>query len=141
MDFGQTKHNRFWVYVIGAMTSDYEAEAFKIGLTEKPATRIRELQTGNHRSLELLSYETFPTRDEASRFESAAHMTFGMFRLSGEWFRAVPVIEGWARSLFGEYHFRINDLDRNCWSSHGLDDDGNCLSSCDYEAQEWRIAQ
>lgn len=63
----------------------------KIGLARNVSQRIRELQTGNPARLYLLGL-TYARGYEASRLERELHRRFAPLRLSGEWFRAAPML-------------------------------------------------
>ena len=59
----------------------------KLGISENPERRLKELQIGNDCELELLAY-----REAANRFkdEKAIHSKYQHLRVRGEWF-ATPV--------------------------------------------------
>jgi len=61
---------------------------FKIGVAADPKRRIKELQTGNPRQLEIGHIEWFPTRQMARTVERAMHANFATHAAKGEWFGA-----------------------------------------------------
>lgn len=142
-------NRKHWVYLIGAMESEYEVRAIKIGITSggngRPAGRARELQTGSFLPLELLSAKKFDRRQEAGWFESAAHRRFKADRISGEWFHPSLQLRKWIEENFID-HFRLCDLDRYCmslWddpdSEHYLDEITSTCP-CGYEPRSWGVA-
>jgi hypothetical protein len=68
---------RRYVYVIGAETGPV-----KIGVAAEPVLRIRELQTGNPRELQVLAQCRGGEETEAT-----LHSLFERERLQGEWFK------------------------------------------------------
>ncbi len=71
----------------------WDGEAVKIGKCKgHPATRLKELQTGNSRTLQLLAWTTNLT-------ERQAHSALWSVRVRGEWFRLseklLDEIRGW----------------------------------------------
>jgi hypothetical protein len=65
------------IYIIGHET------AFKIGFSEHPEQRLKEIQTGNENQLEIL-FEM--ERKDACQLEKHLHRKFGKSRKMGEWF-------------------------------------------------------
>jgi hypothetical protein len=60
--------------------------SIKIGKSAgHPLVRLRDLQTGNARELQLVAYTSTMT-------ERQAHRRFGRWRMHGEWFAAVPAL-------------------------------------------------
>ena len=68
----------------------------KIGRTSDLAARLQKMQTHHPYDLELVCW-----LPERGREESAWHHCFDEYRLRGEWFRWVPVIEEAARLAKG----------------------------------------
>ncbi len=58
----------------------------KIGISNKPEKRIRQLQTGSSRPLKIRHIIKFNTRYEATKVEEALHKKYSKHRLTGEWF-------------------------------------------------------
>lgn len=59
---------------------------FKIGLANKPAERIRELQVGNPETLKLIHFVKYESRRTARAAELYMHKKFKPMRRRGEWF-------------------------------------------------------
>ena len=70
-----------------------DGEYVKIGKGTNPTERLRELQTGNGRKLELISL--IPCKDESSAYkvETALHDIYKLYRLCGEWFDILKKIK------------------------------------------------
>ncbi len=58
----------------------------KIGISNNPEKRIKQLQTGSSRQLVIRHTIKFNTRNEATRVENALHKKYSKYRLTGEWF-------------------------------------------------------
>lgn len=67
-----------YVYLIGV---EGDSTGVKLGYSVKPAARVGELQTGNHRLLKLLGYFEGTAADE-----KAIHARYIEHNLIGEWF-------------------------------------------------------
>jgi hypothetical protein len=77
----------------------------KIGISENPAARIRSLQTGCPRPIELFWCMEFQSRGGALRAERAAHHALGDARLVGEWFDVDPdFADRYVRWVISEAH-------------------------------------
>jgi hypothetical protein len=61
----------------------------KIGISDQPLERLRGVQTGNPRKLELIG--VCPVLD-AGKVESSAHETLQDYRQEGEWFSPAPAV-------------------------------------------------
>lgn len=73
------------------------AEAAKIGVSERPEQRLREVQTGSAAKVKLVASYWLPSRHDAFLVERAAHSELAAAGISsrGEWFKTVS---GRARS-------------------------------------------
>lgn len=62
------------------------AQATKIGISENPQSRLREIQTSNPHELRLV--KTYASHDRAAAIwvEKLLHQRYEEFRLAGEWF-------------------------------------------------------
>ena len=80
---------KVFLYVIGQR---HDQPPFKIGVSVRPATRLRELQTGSPVELRLLHQAVAPLPASPFEHERAIHDYFADRRLKGEWF-AVPLGE------------------------------------------------
>ncbi len=78
---GRTLPRGLVVYVI----SDGNG-LFKIGKAVDVSARIKQLQTGNGRKLQLIAFFMCPDDQSAYRLESAAHEALASRRSVGEWF-------------------------------------------------------
>lgn len=61
--------------------------SIKIGVSNNPEFRLKQLQTGNHGSLYLIAKFPFESRKEAESMEKDLHVKFQSYRLEGEWFK------------------------------------------------------
>lgn len=69
------------VYFIREQPEEY----IKVGVSRNPPTRVRNLQTGNPRPLELLGWIQ-TDGDQDFQLAGMLHSRFEQFRVSGEWF-------------------------------------------------------
>ncbi len=58
----------------------------KIGISNNPEKRIKQLQTGSSRPLIIRYAIRFNNRDEAIKVENALHKKYSRYKLIGEWF-------------------------------------------------------
>ncbi len=58
----------------------------KIGISNNPEKRIKQLQTGSSRQLVIRHTIKFDNRDAATKVESSLHRKYSKYRLTGEWF-------------------------------------------------------
>lgn len=72
--------NNHWIYVIGDNASPY-----KIGFTKDPDKRLRTLQTGNHKKLQI-HYKEMIGENEVKYIEGRIHEELKRKQVSGEWF-------------------------------------------------------
>jgi hypothetical protein len=76
------------VYIVHEVNNP---EICKIGVTGNSAyTRLSGLQTGNWRSLILVSTVVVGDEKQATRIEKIVHEKLREFHVSGEWFRSSP---------------------------------------------------
>jgi hypothetical protein len=61
--------------------------SIKIGVSEDPDRRLKELQTGTSRQLRLIAKLCLPNRAAAFDLEKELHIAYGYLRGSGEWFK------------------------------------------------------
>jgi len=95
----------YYVYFIEQAGSEYT----KIGVSESPEARLRELQGGNPDLLTLRYVIKVGTQEQAASLERLLHKLFGKFRIRGEWFdvsakdmnSATKAIVGTSRMLDG----------------------------------------
>lgn len=73
--------NETYIYVIAYN----EAGPVKIGYSENPDRRVRQLQTGQSNKL-VLYYSQGVSKVEARKIEKQIHATNGYLRSRGEWF-------------------------------------------------------
>ena len=68
-----------YVYLI----SDLNSYTYKIGISNNPEKRLKALQTGNDKSLKILSKVLCKNYNNV---ETALHNKYNFLRISGEWF-------------------------------------------------------
>ena len=68
-----------YVYLIRSQ----ENGLYKIGISNKPTIRIKQLQTGNGEDLKLI--ESFPSQ-HPTKVETALHNMYASNKKRGEWF-------------------------------------------------------
>ncbi len=78
----EDKSEEVYVYII---ENTYLHDT-KIGISNNPEKRIKQLQTGNSRQLVIKYTIKFNTRNEANKLEYALHKKYSKHRLCGEWF-------------------------------------------------------
>lgn len=74
--------------------------AIKIGRSEDPRARLKQLQTGNPRQLEVIGFIVGDHEQRVHRFLSDSQAN----RCVGEWFAD----EGWTRTLLRDFGFQID---------------------------------
>lgn len=82
-----------YVYVIAeaSIEADSHSPVFmKIGVASRPLARLKGLQVGNPRKLEMVSTTKIPTRDGAFAMERILHGILSEDGVSGEWFLCLP---------------------------------------------------
>src|SRR5262249_3796071 len=114
--FRQLKGNEVldYLYAIRETGSD---GFIKIGISDEPLKRLKGVQTGNPRKLELIG--VCPVL-EAARIENSAHENLKEYRMKGEWFSPAPVVRrfiewhmlqpfkpGHLKLSFEEYYTRL----------------------------------
>lgn len=72
-----------YVYII----HHRETSMIKIGLSDDPMSRLKEIQTGNGNALTLRYVLACPSRESASSIERLLHKRYGRYRATGEWFK------------------------------------------------------
>lgn len=70
------------VYIIAEEGTDF----IKIGVADRPQSRVSCLQTGNPRQISLHVTYPFPSREQAMQAERKMHEMFERTRAVGEWF-------------------------------------------------------
>lgn len=107
------------VYVIQAGTTG----PVKVGIAERPTTRMTGLQTGHYEQLMLVHTTALQSREEAEQVEATAHATLAALtdKARGEWFWVTPAqaIEAIAQATqtlttvsLPRKKERIDDMDR-----------------------------
>lgn len=74
------------VYVIASFNIDGSPGPIKVGLSDNPKARLRQLQTGSPFRMELVAVFSFPNREIARAVEAAFHQAQKKWKTSGEWF-------------------------------------------------------
>lgn len=80
---GEPGMNETFIYFI----QSEQGGPVKVGMAQNPAKRLRELQTGNPFTLEVRRVVIAEPLEEGR-----IHRLFAAYRMSGEWFRAHPVL-------------------------------------------------
>lgn len=78
------------IYAVRSLPSGF----IKIGISNNPARRVSDLQTGSAERLELIG-----TRAGNSQEEERLHRIFGDLRVNGEWFRPGHLLLSWTETL------------------------------------------
>lgn len=73
-------------FIIESADNDNESDRVKIGFSKNPGQRIKNLQTGNSRKLELMGW----IKCEGQFFERKLHKKYGENHIHGEWFYLEP---------------------------------------------------
>lgn len=90
--------NTSFIYVIGE--ADSSRKSVKIGISQDPQDRLRQLQTGHPEKLSIHHLE--PVEPARARiFERFIHDEIAYLRSHGEWFRLTP------EEAIGEVRFAI----------------------------------
>lgn len=79
-----------FVYIICVVRGGKEVAPCKIGISDRPADRLRGLQTSHFEELKLYREYRLPSREIASEVESCFHYSQSGACLRGEWFNLVP---------------------------------------------------
>ena len=96
------------IYVIAS--SKHDAGPVKIGISNKPERRLKQLQTGYPEKLEIKYIEKLDTRIEARELEGKLHKDIKHHCSHGEWFN-VPVKEAIAFVQFTLIQYGKSDIE------------------------------
>jgi predicted GIY-YIG superfamily endonuclease len=83
----------------------------KIGVSDDPDARVRELQTGAFKTLHVIARFPFPSRAAAFEVEKELHRKFSHLKVSGEWFKRAIIRDmkhGGRRVIGGTYNNPID---------------------------------
>lgn len=74
---------KYWVYFMS------DGDAIKVGISDHPPKRYKQLQTGNPEKLRILNVVAFPCRQTAKRHEDLWKSQWAAYATNGgrEWFR------------------------------------------------------
>lgn len=72
-----------YIYVIG---SNFNKSRCKIGISDNPKERLKQLQTGNAERLQIYYTEKIDSRRKAELIEQKIHKQLSIQKLTGEWF-------------------------------------------------------
>ncbi len=75
-----------YVYLIRCGDSSF----YKIGVSERPNERLRDLQAANPHPLSLVVTCSFASKIPAMQAEADVHIQLDEHRMSGEWFDLTP---------------------------------------------------
>jgi predicted GIY-YIG superfamily endonuclease len=71
-----------YVYIIT------DGEDYKVGVSDNPGKRLKQLQTGNPKKLRIVSTFTLPEKSTAFKVERESHTKIGaLYEKRGEWFK------------------------------------------------------
>ncbi|HDZ14843.1 hypothetical protein LCGC14_1411960 [marine sediment metagenome] len=73
----------YYLYIINCVGTDY----YKIGVSDRPKSRVVTLQTGCPYCLELVKKYAFKTKLEAYAAEAVTHRVLNDHLVHGEWFK------------------------------------------------------
>ena len=74
----------YCVYVIGEFEGEYDL--YKIGYSNDAKKRLKSLQTGNPRTLEIVWSVSVTDQIQAVKLESDIHTKLASYNVGGEWF-------------------------------------------------------
>ncbi len=72
--------SKYYVYLISS------GDFIKIGYSNSPGSRLRELQVGNPRLLSMIGQSVFSDRVGAKSGEASLHKRYRAYKARGEWF-------------------------------------------------------
>jgi predicted GIY-YIG superfamily endonuclease len=61
--------------------------SIKIGVSDDPEIRLKQMQTGTSRILRIIAKFPFANRTEAFNMEKQLHVEYAYLRTTGEWFK------------------------------------------------------
>lgn len=73
-----------YIYIIS--TAKHEDGPVKIGISDNPDKRLKQIQTGYPEKIEIKHLEEFKTRKKTFELERLLHKDFSIYRSHGEWF-------------------------------------------------------
>lgn len=88
LDGKKLTHEIHFIYFI----LNQDSNAIKIGHAKNIDRRMKSLQTSSPAKLELLKLIPVQGRMEAKKLELSLHQKFSDIRLTGEWFKAEPIL-------------------------------------------------
>jgi hypothetical protein len=82
----------------------FGARHVKLGISDSPVERLRQIQAMNPRPLCLDAIRPIKSTETPQGFEAEAHRRFDAYRINGEWFLSHDDIWDWAHEnmLFGD---------------------------------------
>lgn len=80
-----------YVYVIATVIDGEACAPVKVGMSNTPLARLRELQTASPHKLTLTTMMLCPHRRAARDLEAGIHGLLSPWSLSGEWFNVPPI--------------------------------------------------
>jgi hypothetical protein len=78
------------IYIIQIILSGGRCGRIKIGISQDPEQRLRDLQTSSPDKLGLFGFSQVGSYAMARTLEFAVHTALAPFRLVGEWFSVSP---------------------------------------------------
>ena len=108
-----------FIYVIGC-----DEGPVKVGISDNPWGRLRQLKTGCHLPIKLLHVQTMRDREHALYHEKWFHEVHGDQRLAGEWFSTSrwAAVESLltAIELQADYEFEQHEAAMAAITEHGV---------------------
>lgn len=103
-DYADDAGEPAFVYIVADTAS---LRPVKVGVTRSLANRLRELQSGNHRRLQLCIAFEFKSRAIAEAVEQLVHEKYAEHRKRGEWFDIhESQVSTWIMRTFREFVVR-----------------------------------
>lgn len=85
------KQEMHYIYVFSTIENGVPVAPCKIGITSQLSKRLKSIQTGSPRKLEIISTVAIPHRPLVEAVEKYLHWWLSDYRLEGEWFNICPV--------------------------------------------------
>lgn len=73
-----------FIYIISP--SRHQNGPVKIGISDNPQKRLKQIQTGHPEKIEIKHLEEISTRRKTLELEKNLHRDFSIYRSHGEWF-------------------------------------------------------
>ena len=121
METTEKRHHVYFIYEYPNL------DKFKIGRSINPFSRLKNLQTGNSRTLKIHSLISCPSKEFSKGLEAALHTHYLQSCAGGEWFFIQT--EEIVKSITVANHLSTHDLPTNLfeevWDFYFLDKKGS----------------